>query len=468
MWSHHFTISLSFGYSDQNSQCMFSRIFNGGLKSGQTPDEQKKIVLLNKMASVFILGVGIKFLNELYVRDFFGITITLSLIGLFLLVILLNHNGKKKLARFIFLFVNTTLLFIINILYGREFGSEFILFPLIMFVLLYLDKSISKILWLFVFAAVYCSSLVYLSNNQPIFVENLDPQSFYFMLLICTVVVFMLTSLFIEENKNFYQKTSLLLDEVSSKNKELEDANTELERFAFIASHDLKTPLRNINSFLKLIERKIEKGNTQDIQEYLDYASLNAKRMHNLVQDILTFSQMNTENVPFQTLDLNKVVNRAINNLQDLVEQKAADIQIEKLPTVVGNQAQLMILFQNLIENGLKYNSSRSPFIQIKAIETDLQYELLIRDNGIGIPEEYSDKVFDMFYRLHSQEDYSGTGIGLATCKKIAVFHGGNISIQHSDQTGTTFKLNIAKVGNEIVFDKKNKRQLDKSFTLQN
>ena len=447
---------------------MFSRIFNGGLKSGQTPDEQKKIVLLNKMASVFILGVGIKFLNELYVRDFFGITITLSLIGLFLLVILLNHNGKKKLARFIFLFVNTTLLFIINILYGREFGSEFILFPLIMFVLLYLDKSISKILWLFVFAAVYCSSLVYLSNNQPIFVENLDPQSFYFMLLICTVVVFMLTSLFIEENKNFYQKTSLLLDEVSSKNKELEDANTELERFAFIASHDLKTPLRNINSFLKLIERKIEKGNTQDIQEYLDYASLNAKRMHNLVQDILTFSQMNTENVPFQTLDLNKVVNRAINNLQDLVEQKAADIQIEKLPTVVGNQAQLMILFQNLIENGLKYNSSRSPFIQIKAIETDLQYELLIRDNGIGIPEEYSDKVFDMFYRLHSQEDYSGTGIGLATCKKIAVFHGGNISIQHSDQTGTTFKLNIAKVGNEIVFDKKNKRQLDKSFTLQN
>ena len=129
--------------------------------------------------------------------------------------------------------------------------------------------------------------------------------------------------------------------------------------------------------------------------------------MHNLVQDILTFSQMNTENVPFQTLDLNKVVNRAINNLQDLVEQKAADIQIEKLPTVVGNQAQLMILFQNLIENGLKYNSSRSPFIQIKAIETDLQYELLIRDNGIGIPEEYSDKVFDMFYRLHSQEDYS-------------------------------------------------------------
>ena len=249
---------------------MFSRIFNGGLKSGQTPDEQKKIVLLNKMASVFILGVGIKFLNELYVRDFFGITITLSLIGLFLLVILLNHNGKKKLARFIFLFVNTTLLFIINILYGREFGSEFILFPLIMFVLLYLDKSISKILWLFVFAAVYCSSLVYLNNNQPIFVENLDPQSFYFMLLICTVVVFMLTSLFIEENKNFYQKTSLLLDEVSSKNKELEDANTELERFAFIASHDLKTPLRNINSFLKLIERKIEKGNTQDIQEYLD------------------------------------------------------------------------------------------------------------------------------------------------------------------------------------------------------
>ncbi len=446
---------------------MFSRIFKDGVKSSQTLDEQKKIVLLNKMASVFILGVGIKLLNELYVRDSFGIVITSSLICLFLLVIFLNHNGKTRLARFIFLFVNTAFLFTINIFYGREFGSEFILFPLIMFVLLYLDKTLSKVLWLIVFAAVYCSSLAYLKDNQPIFVDNLDPQSFYFMLLICTVVVFMITSLFIEENRNFYQKTSLLLNEVSNKNKKLEDANTELERFAFIASHDLKTPLRNISSFLKLIERKIENGYTQDIQEYLDYASLNAKRMHNLVQDILTFSRMNNENVPFQTIDLNKVVNHAINNLQDLVKQTGADLQIERLPTVVGNQAQLMILFQNLIENGLKYNASISPFIQIKAIETDLHYELLIRDNGIGIPKEYRNKVFEMFFRLHSQEDYSGTGIGLATCKKIAIFHGGNISIQSSDQTGTTFKLEIAKVSNEVVFDKKSKRKLDRTLDLQ-
>jgi len=411
------------------------------------------------MACVFILGVAIKFFNEVYVKDLLGIIITLSLMTLFFLVIVMNHKGQTKFARFIFLFVNTTFLFIINIMYGRQFGSEFILFPLIMFVVLYLEKTVSKILWLVVFAAVYMSSLYFLRHNDPLMIENLDPQSFYFMLVICTMVVFILTSVFIEENKIFSRKTSQLLDEVSHKNKELKDANTELERFAYIASHDLKTPLRNINSFLKLIERKIQKGSTEDIQEYLDYASLNAQRMHNLVQDILTFSRLNTEELPFQMLDLNEIVKQAISNLEELIKQKTAEIKLDQLPHVYGNRTQLTILFQNLIENGIKYNGSDFPFIQIKAEETDLTHRIIIRDNGIGIPHDYYDKVFDMFFRLHSQEDYSGTGIGLATCQKIAIYHGGNISIDSSDNSGTTFLLALAKNSEAIITEKIGKDQ---------
>lgn len=434
---------------------MFSRIYNGGLISGQTPDEQKKIILLNKMALVLILGVAIKFFNELYVNDWVGISISLTFICLFMLVIVLNHIGQIKLATSLVLIILTTFLFIINILYGRQIGSEFIIFPLIMFVILYLDKTVSKLLWLLAFAVVYISSLYFLKINQPLMIENLEPHTFYLILVISTMFVFIISNVFIEENKKFSQKTSQLLEEVSNKNKKLKDANTELERFAFIASHDLKTPLRNINSFLKLIERKIQKGNTEDINEYLNYASLNAQRMHNLIEDILTFSRLNTEELPFQLLDLNLIVKEATSNLEELIKQKGAEIKSEHLPHVYGNRSQLSILFQNLIENGIKYNASDSPMIQIKAEKTNLAHRLIITDNGIGIPADYYEKVFDMFFRLHSQADYSGTGIGLATCHKIAIYHGGNISIVRSDKSGTTFLLELAKLNEDILTENK-------------
>lgn len=429
---------------------MLNKLIQAGIEKGEEPSERMRIQLLNKMVLVFIFGVGIKCLNELYVQDIVGSIITISLILMFFLVILFNHFGFHVIARQHFLIINTAFLVIINVMYGRTFGSELILFPLIMVVVLYFESNRSKIIWVSIFCISYIGSRIYLSYNEPLFLDNLDPNSFYFMLLITTLVVFLLSSVFINENMQFKNQTNDLLKKLRTQNEDLESANNELEKFAFIASHDLKTPLRNINSFLKLIERKIKQGNTGDIPEYLEFASLNAKRMHNLIQDILEFSRVNTKEVALKQLDLDSVLKTALNNLQDLITSKNAEVNAGLLPNFLCNETQMILLFQNLIENGIKYNKSDKPVINIRLEEMPLEYHIYIEDNGIGIEQDYQEKVFEMFYRLHNQEEYSGTGIGLATSKKIAMYHGGGLSIESSSPEGTVFLLKFLRGSHEI------------------
>lgn len=430
---------------------MLNQLITAGTSDSQDPSTQMRIKLLNKMALVFMLGVAIKLINEVFVKDPVGIFITVSLISLFVLVILLNKLRFYELAKFSFLSINTLFFIVINMLYGRAFGSEFIFFPLIMVAVLYFEDTRPKVLWITIFILSYLFSWIYLHQHGPLYLENLDPLSFYFMLVITTLVVFLLSTVFINENREFKTQTDSLLAELRTKNEDLENANNELEKFAFIASHDLKTPLRNINSFLYLIDRKIKQGNTSEVPEYLEYASLNAKRMHDLIQDILEFSRLNTADVSLQNYDLNDIVKRAIDNLQDLITSRNAVIRFDQLPQLLCNESQLVLLFQNLIENGIKYNESKNPRIDISYVDKQLEHEIYISDNGIGIEQDYLEKVFEMFYRLHNQEQYSGTGIGLATCKKIATYHGGQLHINSSSDQGTIFCLKLIKHSQNLL-----------------
>lgn len=430
---------------------MLNKLITAGVSESQDPSSQMRIKLLNRMVLTFILGVFIKLLNEVWVNDPVGIFITTSLISLFASVIFLNKMGLYGLAKFSFLTINTLFFMVINMLYGRAFGAEFIFFPLIMVAVLYFEDTRSKVFWIFIFLLSYLCSSFYLDRYGAIYLENLDPLSFYFMIAITTLVVFLLSTVFINENREFKNRTDELLVELRAKNEDLEAANNELEKFAFIASHDLKTPLRNINSFLYLIDRKIKQGNISEVPEYLEYASLNAKRMHDLVQDILEFSRLNTTEVSLQNQDLNIIVKRAIDNLQDLITTRGAVIHYNQLPKLLCNESQLVLLFQNLIENGIKYNESNKPEIDIRYSDKLLEHEVCISDNGIGIEKDYLEKVFEMFYRLHNQEQYSGTGIGLATCKKIATYHGGQLNVKRSSKLGTVFCLKLIKHSQNIL-----------------
>jgi signal transduction histidine kinase len=232
--------------------------------------------------------------------------------------------------------------------------------------------------------------------------------------------------------------------ELQTTNARLEQSNSELERFAYIASHDLKSPLRNIISFLNLIDRKVRKLEDTDLKEYLRFATDNARQMHVLIQDVLEFSRIESDKVThLESVDLNESLMLVLQNLQEPMQIKGVNVQSPILPVVQTNGVHIMQVFQNLIGNGIKYNESGNPTIQISFSQNSNEYQFAIHDNGIGIAPEYHDQIFEMFKRLHTRDEYKGTGIGLAICKKIVINLGGRIWIDSQVGDGATFFFTI-------------------------
>jgi PAS domain S-box-containing protein len=234
-------------------------------------------------------------------------------------------------------------------------------------------------------------------------------------------------------------------NQLTNYTQQLEQSNKELESFAYIASHDMKTPLRNIVSFLNLLERKLKNHDDKDIHEFIEFASSNARYMHSLVQDILEFSKISKTEQSFVDVDLQEVVLSIISHFPDYIQDKNASIEFGILPVITANKIQVHQLFQNLIENGIKYNESDTPSVNIQILETENSLQVTFEDNGIGISEKFHKQIFDIFKRLHNDTTYQGTGIGLAICKKIMDLHNGDIYVESNDGIGSRFVVEFPK-----------------------
>lgn len=227
-------------------------------------------------------------------------------------------------------------------------------------------------------------------------------------------------------------------------NELLEKSNTDLEQFAYVASHDMKAPLRNIMSFTQILQRKIKDKIDTKEQQYLEYILSNGYQMNELIKGILDISKIDKqETLVLRDTDLNDVFDKAKMNLAKVLESKKAVVVSETLPTIAANKAQIIQIFQNIIENGIKYNHSEKPTITISYQQNAKQVHIYFTDNGIGIDPKYYDKIFEMFKRLHSGFEFKGTGIGLAICKKIALRHKGDLIVEKSSDKGTCFKLSL-------------------------
>jgi light-regulated signal transduction histidine kinase (bacteriophytochrome) len=228
---------------------------------------------------------------------------------------------------------------------------------------------------------------------------------------------------------------------VLERTSELKRSNKDLEQFAYVASHDLQEPLRMIHNYLQLLRQRYREKLDASGNEFVGFALDGAKRMHELIQDLLTYSRVGTQGRDFATVDCNEALARALANLSLAIEETSARVRHDPLPVVNGDLVQLTQLFQNLIGNAIKFRGEQPPEIQLSAIVKGDEWELTIADNGIGIAPEDFQRIFVVFQRLHSREKYPGTGIGLAVCKKIVERHGGRIWVESQMGRGTTFHV---------------------------
>lgn len=249
-------------------------------------------------------------------------------------------------------------------------------------------------------------------------------------------------------NKKLEIKVSERTKHLETSNQKLSIANQELEQFAYITSHDLKEPLRNISSFSSLIERRIRQEKYDNLGEYLGFISQNTRQMHALIEDILAFSKIENVEAQSKTTSLAKIIENTKNDLHLLIKEKQGKIVFQD-PNLTNESANILLpfqvsmIFKNLIENGLKYNQSPTPTIKIAHKITNNYHVFTFQDNGIGIDKDYHNKVFEMFKRLHHRGEYNGSGVGLAICKKVVQNIKGQLEILESSDAGTVFELKI-------------------------
>lgn len=232
------------------------------------------------------------------------------------------------------------------------------------------------------------------------------------------------------------------------KNAALLRANEELDQFARVVSHDLKDPLAVVAAYLELIQRRHVDTLNPEAKEFIEYAMDGAVRMQQLIQDLLAFCRLNTRSAAFARTSCAEAVERAMDNLRLEIADSRAQISIDPLPEIVAESSQLIRLFQNLVGNAIKFCAAQMPQIHITANRSvdssgDDEWIFSVRDNGIGISERNLKRIFQVFKRLHTSEEYPGTGIGLAICKKIVEHHGGNLWVESTVGQGTTFFFSL-------------------------
>ena len=242
-------------------------------------------------------------------------------------------------------------------------------------------------------------------------------------------------------------------ERLSALAEQLARSNRDLQEFAYVASHDLQEPLRTVISFCELLQKKVGDQLDDDSHKYLDVIISSTERMRQLVRDLLAYARVSKDEAPTEAVELETVLQQATRNLQSLIEETGATISVMTgpLPTVIGDRTQLIQLLQNLISNSIKFKRPDArPIVEISARPSTQPdgnfWEITVSDNGIGINMEYADKIFVIFQRLHGPQQYSGTGIGLAICKRVVERHGGKIEVSSDIDKGSTFVFTLRQV----------------------
>jgi signal transduction histidine kinase len=243
--------------------------------------------------------------------------------------------------------------------------------------------------------------------------------------------------------KGLREQRQLAERKLAEKVEELARSNRDLEQFAYVASHDLQEPLRMVAAYTQLLAERYRGKLDENADKYIGYAVEGALRMQTLILDLLAFSRVGQTETDRKNGECNAALNNALENLRSAIEESGAIVTHDPLPAVAIDPTQLVQLFQNLLGNAIKFRGKEVPAIRVSAEKQDATWLFTVADNGIGISPQYKDKIFVIFQRLHTREEYSGNGVGLAICKRIVEHHGGRIWVESEPGCGATFHFTL-------------------------
>ncbi len=424
---------------------LWNILSNLGIYEDLEAYKKLKVRLFNQLCMLHVLIFAVFLLENILLRLYADFIFNSLLIAFWIGLMYLNHRKKYQYPPYILSVVYPIVLTFCHIGWGNILNIRYVYIFSFITVIIFIQNTKVNILfitWIFLcvlFGELFVAKYGFLTNQ-----ENVWFAEYVVLVFVIFSCVFIVKS-YVDSNREFVEKSDELLHEVQKNNTALELANRDLERFAYITSHDLKTPLRNVISFLGLLKDKVDKED-EEAQTYFKIAEDGARHMNKLIDDILNYSRLEKATLETELVDLNKVVEHILLHTKVKLGSKKVAFDIAKLPTILSNESLMKMLFQNLIENAIKYNESELPNIKIQATSHKKNLLLSFQDNGIGMDEQYQDRIFEMFARLHTHTAYEGTGIGLAVCKKIVDKHKGKIWFESKEGKGTTFYVELPNV----------------------
>ena len=412
-------------------------------------DDIKKndiISLINQMAIVGGIACILLFCYSCFSDDPIIYSILVLSLGLSVLsALVLNSLDKVHISKFIIAFFIPTLVCFSIGISGGAFGENGILIVSSFMVYIFYQDNQKMMFQLYLVGAI-----LYLVAQLRVFflpdffhIED-NPYDNFVTYIVCVFWLSIIINLYQTQISRQKKEQGKLIQELQIKNASLVKTTEELEQFTYIASHDLKSPLRTIISFLDLIKRDVNRQKYDDLLSKVDFARSGAEQMNYLVTDILEYSKITSGTQrKKKMISLQSLAEKVKFNLMDVIQKKNVDLYVFPLPDFYCNETEMTVLFQNFIENGIKYNEESTPNIFVKSSIKEDKLILQFIDNGIGIEEQYFNKIFLFFKRLHTNDYYKGTGLGLGLCKKIIDDMGGSVEVESTLNVGSTFTITL-------------------------
>jgi len=417
------------------------KLINIGYHDAMNEEEQVQLKILN-LQGVYTTTACLFFLIVSFFQVYRDTIHTLIFTALTAMVIILNHNHKLNSAKIYWTVFLPLIIFGTMVLYGSNPHSELLfVIPIVNIYILFADKKVQIALTSFV---IILSLAAFTINNlyeSPLAsaTSSMDSISTFLVTILC---ISSISSII-----NIYTKTLRQQLQLSKINVQaLEDANSDLEHFAYMTSHNLKTPLRTILGSVFLMERKKVQVQSESVEKSIQEIKTGANDMHKLINDVMEYAVfVQNELIEIEVINVYELTQNITNTVNISLNKNAVCTYSgrEKIKT---NLTLIKAVLQNLIENGIKYNQSDNPLIIIDVAIEDNDFLIKVTDNGIGINPEYNDKIFVIFKRLHQSTEYEGTGVGLAMCTRLLKKYGGKIWLESVLGEGTTFFVRIPMV----------------------